>query len=117
MRPEPPHSSQSLRGPNLALVHSKVVRDFMPERLFHQAFQILAAASDPLVRTLEDGDSIGQLKGLKNAAVCERTSFIQSEKRAAGRDSSRLKLGRRGLIFDHDRYVIHAASESRGNVA
>jgi len=45
MRPKPPHSSQPLGGPNLPLVHSKVVRDFVPERLLYQAFQILPVAN------------------------------------------------------------------------
>jgi len=45
MRPEPSHSSQPLRGPNLPLIHSKVVRNFMPERLLYQSFEIIAVAS------------------------------------------------------------------------
>ena len=45
MGPEPPHPSQALCGPNLALVHAKVVGDFMPERLLYQTLQILAVAS------------------------------------------------------------------------
>lgn len=117
MRPEPSHSSQPLCGPNLPLVHPKVVRNFMPKRLLHQAFQILAVASHPLVRTLEYRDSIGQVEGLKNAAVRKGLPFIQSEKGAVRRNSSRFKLDHRRLIFDYYGYVIHAASKSRGNVA
>jgi hypothetical protein len=94
-----------------------VVRNFMPERLLYQAFQIVAVASQSLVGTLEYGDSVGQMEGLKNAAMRQRPPFVQSEKRPARRDPSRLEQGRRRLILDHYRYVIHAASESRRNVA
>jgi hypothetical protein len=94
-----------------------VVRDFMPERLLDQAFQILAVACYSLVRTLEYGDSVRQMEGLKNAAMYQGASFIQSEKCAAGRDFSCLKLGQRRLILDYYRHVIHTASESRWNVA
>jgi len=117
MRPEPAHSSQPLCGPNLPLVHSKVVRNLMPERLFYQALQVLAIVSYPLVGALKYGDSVGQMEGLKNATVRQRAPLIQSPKRAARRDSSRLKLGQRRLILDYYRYVVHPASESRGNVA
>src|SRR5579875_1059483 len=117
MRPKPSHASQPLCGPNLPLVHSKVVRNFMPQRLLDQPFQIIAVASYPLVGTLKYGDSVWQMEGLKNAAVRQRASFIQSQKRTARRDSSRLKLGRRGLILDYHRYIIHTVSESRRNVA
>src|SRR5690348_7940865 len=81
VRPEPSHPSQPLRGPNLALIHSKVMRDFMPQRLLHQTFQILAVTSEPLVRALEYRDPVGQMEGFKNATVCQRAPFIQSEKR------------------------------------
>jgi hypothetical protein len=94
-----------------------VVRNFMPESLLHQAFQILAVASHPFVRTLEYRDLIGQMKGFKNATMRQGLPFIQSEEGAARRNSSRFKLIHRRLIFDHYGYVIHAASESRGNVA
>ena len=117
MRPEPPHSSQPLGSPNLPLVHSKVMRNFVPERLLYQAFQVLGSAGYPLVGTLEYGDSIGQMEGLKNTAIRQWSPFIKSKKRAARRDSSRFKQGWRRLILDDDRYVIHAASESRGDVA
>ena len=83
MGPEPSHSSQPLCGPNLALVHSKVMRNFMPQRLLHQPFQMLAVTSYPLVWTLEYRDSVGQMKGLKNATMRQRSTFIQSEKRAS----------------------------------
>jgi hypothetical protein len=85
MRPEPSRSSQPLCGPNLALVHSKVMRNFMPERLLHQPFQMLAVTSHPLVGTLKYRDSVGQMKRLKNTAVRQRSTFIQSEKRAPNR--------------------------------
>jgi hypothetical protein len=117
MRPEPSHSPQPLCGPNLPLVHSKVMRNFMPERLLHQAFQMLAIASDPLVGTLEDRDSVGQTGELKNAAVRQRAPFIQSEKATARRNSFRLKLGQRRFILNYYGYVTHAPSESRRNVA
>lgn len=57
------------------------------------------------------------MEGLKNAAVRKGLPFIQSEKGAARRNSSRFKLGHCRLIFDYYGYVIHAASEPRGNVA
>src|SRR5579875_2959486 len=117
MRLKSSHSSQSLCGPNLPLVHSKVMRNFMPECLLDQLFQLLAAACYSLVGPLEYGDSVGQMERFKNAAMCQGTPFIQSEKRAAGRDFPRLKLGRRRLILDYYRYVIHTASESCRNVA
>src|SRR5260370_5106539 len=75
MRPEPSHSSQPLCGPNLPLIHSKVVRDFMPERLLDQAFQILAVACYSLVRTLEYGDSVRQMERLNNAAMYQGAPF------------------------------------------
>ena len=76
MRPEPPHSSQPLRGPNFALIHSEVVRDFMPERLLYQSFEIVAVASQPLMRTLKYSDSIGQMERLKDAAMRKRPPFV-----------------------------------------
>ena len=79
MRPQPSHSSQPLGGSNLPLVHSKVVRNFVPERLLHQPFEILAVASHPLVGTLEYGDPVGQMEGFKDTAVLKRTPFIQAE--------------------------------------
>ena len=85
--------------------------------LLHQALQVLTIATQPLVGTLEYGDSVGQMEGLKNAAMPQWAPFIQSEKCAARRDSSRLKLGHCWLILDYYRYVVHAASESRRNVA
>ena len=90
MRPEPPHSSQPLCSPDFSLVHSKVVRDFVPERLLDQTFQIVAAAREPFVGTLEYGDLVRQVERLKNTALGQRPPLIQSEKRAARRDSSRL---------------------------
>jgi hypothetical protein len=45
------------------------MRNFMPERLLHQLFQMLAVKSDPFVRALEYRDSVGQMKGLEHAAV------------------------------------------------
>jgi hypothetical protein len=94
-----------------------VVRNFMPECLLYQAFQIVAIASQPLVGALEYSDSVGQLKGLKNTAMRQRAAFIQSQKRSARRDSPRLQQRRCRLILYHYRYVIHSASESRRNVA
>jgi hypothetical protein len=91
--------------------------NFVPECLLYQAFQIVVVPSQALVGTLENSDSVGQMEGFKNAAMRQRAAFVQSEKRSARRDSFRLKQNRRGLILDHYRYVIHAASESRGNLA
>jgi hypothetical protein len=44
MRPNTPHFSQSLGSPNLPLIHPKVMRDFVPQRLLDQTRQILAVA-------------------------------------------------------------------------
>lgn len=76
MRPQAPHSPQALGGPNLALVHSKVMCDFMPECLLDQAFEVVAATSEALVGTLEYRDAVGQLERLENAAVRERPPFV-----------------------------------------
>ena len=57
------------------------------------------------------------MEGLKNTALRQRSPFIQSEKRAARRDSSSFKKGRRRLILNDYRHIIHAASESRGDIA
>ena len=62
---------------------SKVVRDFVPQRLLHQAFQIFAVASYALVGTLEYRDSVGQTEGFKYTALRQRAPFIQSKKIAA----------------------------------
>ena len=72
MRPEPSHSSQPLRGPNLPLIHPKVMRNFVPERLLYQSFEIIPIASKPLVGTLEYGDSVRQVGRLKDAAMRKR---------------------------------------------
>lgn len=117
MRPLPPHFPQPLCCPDLPLVHSEVVRNFMPEGLLDQTFQILAVAGDALVRTLENRDPVGQLEPFKNAAMRQWASFVQPEERTAGRNSSRPKLARRRLVLHDDRHIIHAVAESRGNVA
>lgn len=117
MRPEPSHSSQPLRSPHLPLIHSKVVRNLMPERLLYQLFEVIAVASQPLMRALEYGDSVRQMERLEDAALRQRPPLVQSEERATWRDSTRRNLDRRGFILDYNRDVIHPASESRRNVA
>jgi hypothetical protein len=67
--------------------------------------------------TLEYGDSVRQMERLKDAAMRQRPPFVQSEERAAWRDSSRRNLDQRRFILDYYRDVIHSASESRRNVA
>lgn len=76
MRPETPHSPQALGGPNLALVHSKVVGDFVPKRLLDQAFEVVAVTSEPLVGALEYRNPVGQLERLENTAVRQRPPFV-----------------------------------------
>ena len=66
---------------------------------------------------LEHGDSIGQMEGLKDTAMCQRPPFVQSEKRAAEGGSARVKLACGRLILHYDRHIVHAASESRRDVA
>jgi hypothetical protein len=66
---------------------------------------------------LEYGDSVRQMERLKDAAMRQRPPFVQSEERAAWRDSSRRNLDQRRFILDYYRDVIHSASESRRNVA
>jgi hypothetical protein len=47
----------------------------------------------------------------------QRPPFVQSEERAAWRDSSRRNLDQRRFILDYYCDIIHSASESRRNVA
>jgi hypothetical protein len=78
---------------------------------------MLVVTSYSLVGTLEYRNSVRQMKGLKNAAVHQRSTFIQPEKRASGGTSSGLKLRQCGLRLDYYSYVIHPAPESRGYAA
>jgi hypothetical protein len=66
--------------------------------------------------TLEYGDSVGQGEGLKDAALAQRPSLVQPEKRAARGHPSFPKQAGCWLIFHHHRDVIHAASESRRDI-
>src|SRR5947199_7411121 len=111
MRPEPPHSPQPLCSSNLPFVHSEVMRNLMPECLFHQSFQILAGAREALMGTLKYSDSVGQVERFKNTAVGKGTPFVQAEKRAARRDASRLELAGGRLILDYHSDIVHTASE------
>src|SRR3954447_8594607 len=68
------------------------------------------------MRTLEYGDLVRQMETFKDAATRQRSPFVQSEERAASRDSPRRNLDQRRFILDYYRDVIHSASESRRDV-
>src|SRR5438270_8981665 len=100
MRPEPLHSPQSFGSPDLPFIHPKMMRDFVPQLLLYQSLEIFAVPSDPFVRPLKNRDAIKQMETLRNAAVSQRTSFIQTEQSSPRRVAGWFELRRRGLILD-----------------
>lgn len=53
-----------------------MMRDLVPDRISYHLLQFLSRARDSFVRTLIDGDFVGEIESLKNRTVRERTSLI-----------------------------------------
>jgi CMP/dCMP kinase len=103
-----PSSPALFRLAHLLFVHAEVVRDLVPDGFLHQLFQVLGAARHPFMRPLEDGDAVRHGEALENAARGERPALIEAQQRTASRHGRRLRL-------HHQRHVLHAHAEARGN--
>src|ERR1017187_3633452 len=75
----------SLRRAHLQLVHAEIVRHLVPDGVLHQLRQVLGALGQALMRTLEDGNTVGHGERLENAAGGERPAFVESQQRAPAR--------------------------------
>ena len=62
-------TAAALRRTNALLVHSEVVRNFVPKRVKHQLSQMITIARHAFVRPLENRDAIRLREAFEDAAL------------------------------------------------
>src|SRR5207248_2834164 len=72
------NSAFPFRAPDSALVHTEVVRDFVPDRIRDDLLQMFHAARHALVRTLINRDLIRHAERIADAAAGQRAAMIQA---------------------------------------
>ncbi len=66
----------------------------MPDRVFHQFFEVRGVARHAFVRTLKDHNLIRHDEAIGHTAVGQRAAAVQSEQRVARQYAARPKLFR-----------------------
>jgi hypothetical protein len=88
----------------LRFVHSKVMRDLMPDRISHHLFELCPRARQAFVRTLENCDLVRHREPLEDRANRQRPTLVQAEYARPRR-----------FLLDDDRDVFHLPAKARWN--
>ena len=84
---------------------------FMPDGVFHQFGEMFRIVCRAFVRTLKNGDPVRHRERIEDTANGQRPAFVETEQRAAARDTGARQPVRAGFVFDGHRDVLHADTE------